>query len=170
MIAVACSSTQLTPMKILKVTNNEIGDNAASFKTPEKTQMTNSLAMMEPQVFTTAFNSVYDLSPIHLPSTIPHNVIPNTTSYNNMMPSDEMSSTADNAILRLILEKVSATLAYVQRIDEKISTGSVMTNNNIAINDEFLNLFPMKEVVSVKEIEKKLSTEIEFENQMIISN
>jgi len=79
-------------------------------------------------------------------------------------------ATADNAILKLILEKVSATLAYVQRIDENISTGSVMTQNSITLNDDFLNLFPMKDVSSVQEIENKLSMEIEFENQMVISN
>lgn len=79
-------------------------------------------------------------------------------------------ATADNAILKLILEKVSTTLAYVKRIDEKISTtASVMTQHNNFTN-EFLNLFPMKDVDSLQNIDKQLSLEIEFENQMVISH
>lgn len=81
-------------------------------------------------------------------------------------------ATADNAISKLILEKVLTTLAYVKRIDEKISTAtSVMTqHNNIMYDYEFLNLFPMKDVESLQNIDKKLSLEIEFENQMVISH
>lgn len=80
-------------------------------------------------------------------------------------------ATVDNAMLKLILEKVSTILAYVKRIDEKINTtASVTTQHDIIMNDKFLKLFPMTDVESLQNIDQKLSLEVEFENQMVISH
>lgn len=54
-----------------------------------------------------------------------------------------------------MLEKITTTLVYVKRIDEKINTTSFMRNNNL-VDDEFINLFPMKDVESLQEIDRKL--------------
>lgn len=43
-------------------------------------------------------------------------------------------------------------------------------HDNIRNDYEFLNLFPMKDIETLQNIDKKLSLEIEFENQMVISH
>lgn len=80
-------------------------------------------------------------------------------------------ATANIEILNQILEKITTTLAYVKKIDEKIDKASFMIQNNLmAVNDDLINLFPMKDIESVQQVDKKFSLDREFEIQMVISH
>lgn len=83
------------------------------------------------------------------------------------MPSERtLTPTKTDDLLKMILEKVSTTLAYVRKIEEQLGTVSVMGPNG-TVNDDLLQMFPMKDVNSLEIVDMKL-LDTEFEIQMVI--
>lgn len=75
-----------------------------------------------------------------------------------------------NNLIQSMFEQITTILAYVKRIDKKIETVGCNRCNaesaNPFVNNDFLNLFPIKTVEEVQNIEIKLM-DTTFEKQMV---
>lgn len=80
----------------------------------------------------------------------------------------EPSRNTNEELLKLILEKISTTLAYVEKIDEKINTSDMAQGR--VVNETLLELFPTKFIESFEVIENKLYTDDEFTKEMVTSH
>jgi len=79
--------------------------------------------------------------------------------------NNQIGYTISNDMIQIMSEQITTILAYVKRIDKKLETvgcNAESVNGNI----DFLNLFPIKTVEAVQNIELKL-TDITFEKQMV---
>uniref|UniRef100_A0A2S2NXH1 DUF4806 domain-containing protein n=1 Tax=Schizaphis graminum TaxID=13262 RepID=A0A2S2NXH1_SCHGA len=141
-----------------------------------------------------AFNLMYDLdgqefsSELETPfSMIPTSIHTNVTSMNNdlsninsvvkksslSLPNHELNfSKNQNEINTIMYENIITTLAYVKRIEGKLEgieallSGTGRMGNMTTIDEYIWTLLPMKSVFDVEEIERKFSTDENFENQM----
>lgn len=91
------------------------------------------------------------------------------------LPNHELNfSKNQNEINTIMYENIITTLAYVKRIEGKLEgieallSGTGRVGNTTTIDEYIWTLLPMKTVFDVEEIERKFSTDENFENQMVI--
>jgi len=90
------------------------------------------------------------------------------------LPNHELNvSKNQDEISTTMYENIITTLAYVKRIEGKLEgieallSGTGRTGNT-AIDEYIWTLLPMKTIFDVEEIERKFTTDENFENQMVI--
>lgn len=85
-------------------------------------------------------------------------------SYNNI----------ESEMLKKLFENSISILAYIKRVDNKIDSIIQMNNNfqtnYTAVNNDLENMFPLKTVEAVEDIECKLSTDESVLVQMVLTN
>jgi len=85
-------------------------------------------------------------------------------SYNNI----------ESEMLKKLFENSISILACIKRVDNKIDSIIQMNNNfqtnYTAVNNDLENMFPLKTVEAVEDIECKLSTDENLLVQMVLTN
>ncbi|KAF0704489.1 DUF4806 domain-containing protein, partial [Aphis craccivora] len=161
----------LTPIKVKKYTENKIVTQTI-LEEEAVTRPTNRFSPdhVPPQphtekfqIITSALNNVFNL---HYEQNAPRQELLSLET-NSTIACMYLSS---NNLIQSMFEQITTILAYVKRIDEKIETVGCNRCNaesaNPLVNNDFLNLFLIKTVEEVQNIEIKLM-DTTFEKQMI---